>query len=804
MTRVAAQAAGRSVRSARRHTSIVVGLAGLFVSFAPASAAPVRSFNVAPGALGGVLISFGEQAGLSVGFNDPALARLRSPGVRGRLSNRQALRRLLTGTGASFVQIDARTIRVFAAKRTAPPRPPVPTPHTAPALPPMPLENPEIVVTASKQDIPLRDFPGTATIVELDPDFQARESAQGTAAIIARLPVLTSTNLGPGRNKIFIRGVADSSFNGSSPATIGQYLGDVRLTYNAPDPALNLYDVRRVEVLEGPQGTLYGTGAIGGVIRLVPYAPDLKANGGTASFGGVTVAHGGRGYDVAAMGNLVLMTGKAALRVVGYSAVEPGYIDDPSRRLSNINRSKSVGGRAALRLVPGDDWTVTIGGAMQNITARDGQYALRGQPPLQRNSVINQPFDNDYGLAYLTAERAIGGAHLTTTTSYVRHDVDTVYDATVDLLSPPRLFSEKLAIRLFSHETRLSQNSAKGSWVIGFTGLMARDRTTRALGDPAAPLPITGVRNANSELAVFGQYTHRVMPRLTVTLGGRLSYAHSSGEVIDDANVEADEPTRSQFRFSPTLALAWKVGDRFLAYVHAQSAFRPGLLEVAPAEADVEAQRVEPDTLSMAELGVRYGEKGRDRLSFAASMAAVRWTDIQSDLIDNTGLPYTTNIGDGRILSFEVQGDWRISESLNLEAALFLNDSRLAKPAPSFAAADERELPNIPHVGARIAASYRTWLDQHTRLTFDGSARYVGASNLGIGEPLEVSQGRYVNTSIGARLSRGAIGLSVDVTNLGDVRGNRFAYGNPFGIAQKNQITPLVPRRIRVGIDLRF
>lgn len=799
--RVAGLMAGRLVRSANRPLQIAAGLALLVYPMAGASAADLRTFNVAPGELGGVLVIFGKQAGMSVGLTDPSLARRHSPGARGQLSNRDALRRILTGTGATFVQIDARTVRVLLATPPAKARPPVPR---RPVEPVELIDQPEIIVTASKQETLLRDYPGTVTILGLDPDKLARDSAQWTAAIVARMPSLASTNLGPGRNKIFIRGVADSSFNGSSPATIGQYLGDVRLTYNAPDPALNLYDVGSVEVLEGPQGTLYGAGAIGGIIRLVPNPADIRDNRASASIGGVSVAHGDQGFDAAAMVNLIVIPGEVAFRAVVYAAEEPGYIDDPSRNISNINRTKSRGGRMALRLNPGDDWTVTLGGAMQNIATRDGQYALRGQPPLQRTSVIDQPFDNDYSLAYLTAGRRIGDAQLTTTTSYVRHDVDTVYDATVNPMSPPRQFSEKLAIRLLSHETRLSKTSARGSWIVGFTGLMARDRTSRALGDPVAPLPITGVRNVNSEIAAFGQYTHMLVLGLTATVGGRLSYAHSGGEVLDDTNAEADERTRSQFRFSPTLALAWKVSDRFLAYVHTQSAFRPGLLEVAPAEADFDAQRVEPDSLSMVELGVRYGKRDRGGLSFAASVAAVRWTDIQSDLIDIAGLPYTTNIGDGRILSFEAQAGWRISKALTLEAALFLNNSRLAKPAPSFAAADERELPNIPHVGARVAASYRIWVDRHTELTLDGTARYVGESQLGIGEPLEASQGGYVNTSIGARLSRGAVGLSFDVTNLGNVRGNRFAFGNPFGIAQQNQITPLVPRRIRAGIDLRF
>lgn len=800
---VGTRAAGRSVQSGKHRANIIAGLVLLAVPFSPAFAAAVRTFNIAPGELGGVLVAFGEQAGMSVGLTDSTLARRHSPGARGRLSKGQALRRILTGTGASFLQIDARTVRITASRISAKPRTSIPPRQVAP-VDTAPTDVPEIIVTASKQDTPLRNYAGTATIIDLEAEKIARESAQGTAAIVARMPVLASTNLGPGRNKVFIRGVADSSFNGSSPATIGQYLGDVRLTYNAPDPALNLYDIRRVEVLEGPQGTLYGTGAIGGIIRLVPNQPDLRDNGASASIGGVSVAHGDQGFDAAGMLNLVLIPGRLAVRAVAYATDEPGYIDDPSRHLSNVNRTKSHGGRAALRVEPGDDWAVTIGGAMQNIASQDGQYAVRGLPPLQRNSFLDQPFDNDYGLAYLTASRRIEGAQLTTTTSFVRHDVDTIYDATLDTLSPPRQFAEQRAIRLFSHETRLARSSATESWVIGVNGLMARDRTTRALGDPIAPLPIAGVRNLNSEIAIFGQYSHIIGPRLTATVGGRLSYAHSSGELLNDAIAESAEPNRSQLRFSPTVALAWNVGSRFIAYAHAQSAFRPGLLEVAPAGASLNAERIEPDSLSMIELGARFGEQGRDRLSLATSIAAVRWTDIQSDLIDMSGLPYTTNIGDGRILSFEALASWTISKALNVEAALFLNDSRLAKPAPDFAAADELELPNIPRLGARIAAGYRARVDHRTELTIDGAARYVGASRLGIGAPLDIPQGKYVNTSIGARLSRGAIGLSVDVTNLLDVHGNRFAFGNPFGIEQRNQITPLVPRRVRVGVDVRF
>jgi len=213
---------------------------------------------------------------------------------------------------------------------------------------------------------------------------------------------------------------------------------------------------------------------------------------------------------------------------------------------------------------------------------------------------------------------------------------------------------------------------------------------------------------------------------------------------------------------------------------------------------------VESDTLSMFEVGVRFGRPGIDRFTFEASASHERWSDIQSDLIDDAGLPFTTNIGDGRITSLEAKGSWRLTTMLTLDASLFLNNSRLAKPAPEFASANERDLPNIARAGGRLAASYQHRFNSSTTLTLDGAIRYVGHSELGIGAPLDVSQGNYLDTAIGGRLSLGEWGLSVDVTNLADARGNRFSYGNPFGIGLRNQVTPLVPRRVRLGIDVRF
>jgi hypothetical protein len=89
-------------------------------------------------------------------------------------------------------------------------------------------------------------------------------------------------------------------------------------------------------------------------------------------------------------------------------------------------------------------------------------------------------------------------------------------------------------------------------------------------------------------------------------------------------------------------------------------------------------------------------------------------------------------------------------------------------------------------------------------LTSEASLRYVGASRLGVGPLQNILQGNYFVGDLGARLDFGKYGVSLDITNIGDVRSNSFSFGNPFGLAQRDQITPLRPRTIRLGIDTRF
>ncbi|MFL6845414.1 MAG: TonB-dependent receptor domain-containing protein [Allosphingosinicella sp.] len=773
---------------------------------APAAVAQTLSFDIRPGRLSDALVALGEQARITVDASDPRLASIPSRAVRGRMPVEAALARLLAGTGYSFRFVAPGAVRIVREPvplpRLVQPRP-KPAPPPAAAEPPAPA--PDIIVTASKQGTALARFPGTVHILDLAPEESSRLGARGSEAIVNRLPMLASTSLGPGRNKLYIRGVADSSFNGPSQSIVGQYLGDVRLTFNAPDPSLQLYDIRSVELLEGPQGTLYGTGSLGGILRLVPNEPDPAAFAAAASAGILAVSHGGWGGDISAMLNLPVVRDRLALRVVGYASEEPGYIDDLGRGRRDVNHTQVHGGRAALRLERGGGWTFEVGGVAQYVSGRDGQYATRGLPPLSRRSSVAQPFDNDYLLGQFTLRKRWKDVELMSSTGLVKHVLESQFDATgFPGTRGTQLFTEDVDIVLLSNETRLSRPDARGvGWVAGWSLVRDVNRISRSLGPPAAPLPITGVRNAVTEAALFGQYSRQLTPRLLATLGGRATYSETVGRPTGEGP-EVDGPKRSDFRASPTAALTWQAGRHRLAYVRYQQGFRAGGLAIAATGSATTAERFESDSLASLEAGVRVGRRDVDPLSFDVAVSYARWSDIQADLIDIRGLPFTANIGDGRIFGFEAEAALRATPSLRFDAALFLNDSALVSPRPAFAAADERDLPNIATAGARVGAHFETRLNLAMALSVDGSLRYVGKSQLGIGPPIDIQQGGYLDGELGARLDFGRFGLSLDITNVGDVRGNRFSFGNPFAVADRTQVTPLRPRAARIGIDAAF
>ncbi|PSJ36457.1 TonB-dependent receptor [Allosphingosinicella deserti] len=779
-----------------------------------AEAAQRHRLHLPAGRLGEAANALGRQAGISIGIRDPALAATPVPAVQGRLSVEDALKRMLVRAGARAVPLGPRTWLIVAAPvqapqpRTTPQRiakrePTKPRPRPMRPVAAVETEAEEIVVTGSKRRLALADYPGVATLI--DGDDPAFVGLRGSEGLVERVSAVTSTHLGPGRNKLFLRGIADSSFNGPTQATVGQYLGETRLNYNAPDPDLKLHDVQRIEILPGPQGTLYGAGSVGGIIRVLPNAPNLYDLENAASAGVSAVQHGGIGGDLAGLINVPIAPGRAALRLSGYGESEAGYIDDLGRGLDDVNRTRTIGGRAALRLRSGSGWTVDLGLTGQRIRGEDAQFAERDGPPLTRHSVVPQDFRNGYALADVVVSKQWDDLHFVTATGLVRQTLTEHYDSTRGN-GPPTQFEQRTEVTMLSADARLSREAPQGrGWLIGASMISNRSEQSRALGAPGALKPITGVRNGIEEATVYGEASVGLTDMLTLTGGARISHSRLSGAALDApiafaALLRTIEASRSETSFLPSIALSGEASPRLSFFLRYQEGFRPGGLSVT----GILVQRFRNDRVATLEGGFRLlGGPERD-VEAAASVSYTRWSDIQADIIDFDGLPTTTNIGDGRIYTLDLRAGWRPASGLSFDVAAVLNDSRVTNPAPSVIMTPSAPLPNVAKVNARIGAEYHAPLGPDLALRLTASARYIGRSRLGIGPILGEPQGDWVDTRLGARLERGRHAWSLTVSNLLDEVGNRFAFGSPFTLAETRQITPMQPRTVRLGWDVTF
>lgn len=738
--------------------------------------------------------------------------------LRGRMTAAHALEVMLRGTPLRARRVAPATYLIERAPvlrrlaRAAPTPPPPASGLDAQA-------EDEIVVTGSKRDVPLYAYPGGVEIIDGE-SVSLAEGQRGTEAIESRVASVASTHLGPGRNKLFIRGIADSSFVGPTQSTVGQYWGASRISYSAPDPNLKLYDVQRIEVLEGPQGTLYGAGSLGGVVRVVPRAPSLIETGGSAWGGASAVQHGDPGFDGGAIFNIPLVEDRLAFRALAFGSVEGGYIDDVGRGLKDVNRVQTVGGRAALRLNPGGGWTIDLSGVGQRIHGDDSQYAERNVGGLARSSTIAQPFRNDYWLSDLVARKSWGDIELTSSLGYARQNVFELFEGpTLTDPGDPAIkpmadavatgFSQDNRISMLTAEARLTRRGPEGSgWLIAASLLSNDAQVKRRMGETAFAAPLTGVTNHVDEATIYGEATVRLQPRITLTLGGRLTQSCLSGtsEDVVVALAFRNDPdaqrSRTERRFLPSASIAYRPSDRLTLFARYQQGFRPGGIAVR----EDFIQRFEGDRVSTTEGGFRYIGQSLD-LSGSASWSI--WRHIQADLIDGYGFPTTANVGDGEVLSIGFSGRWRPARGLELDAALYLNHSKVTESAyviqsiPLVPGVGER-LPNIADATGRIGFAYSAPVADKLDLTLNGFARYVGKSTLGIGPILGRLQGDYLDTGMEIRIGSPRRGLSLSVTNLLDARGNRFALGSPFLIRDRDQITPLRPRTVRLGFDLNF
>jgi len=777
------------------------------------AAEPVR-FVIAAQPLPDAVLAFGAQSGVSIGSGAAASCGHSRP-VRGAFEVEAALTRLLAGTGCTWRRIDARAFVIVRAA-SGPSGSPAPQPGTSVQdAPPTQLD--DVVVTATKQDTALAQAPYALSVLD-GQDFDAA-GRRDTADLATRLSGVTITNLGPGRNKIYVRGLADGPLTGQTQATVGLYLDGARLTYDVPDPDLRLIDIERVELLRGPQGTLYGAGTIGGILQIVTRAPDPTAYSAEI-FAGAAVAEGaGVSRSVDLVVNAPLLRNRLAVRAVGYNEVIAGTIDDVNLGLENIGGTVRRGVRLAVLWRIDPAWSLRLGYVAQTLHSDDSQYGFSALGGDRRALSLREPSSNDFDGLSASLSGDLGWARLKIDTAIQSHGLDRRYDATMAAsrfgglgVSP---YDESDSIDASETEITLaSRPGGRLNWLLGlFASEYSHDRTGALTQSAPARLLYDSRRHDHTdETALYGQASWALTDRLRITAGARLFHlgvetratAHQGGLVSDSL---ADD--RSDSGFAPKLVVEYALRDNLLLYVQGSEGYRAGGFNAGAALGQSYAavgglqpyRRFRSDELVSYEAGARV-RAWNDSLAARVALFALDWRAIQSDRIGADGLPFTGNIGNAQSIGLEGELAWT-SGSWRIDANLMAVNPDLNDPDPGFPLPARQDLSGVSHVVANLAgrrdltfASRPAWVS--------GSLGYVGAADLIFSSTQRSPMGDYWTSDLAAGVDFGGWSATARLDNVLGSAGDTFAYGNPFLVGVTQVTTPQRPRALAVSISRRF
>jgi outer membrane receptor protein involved in Fe transport len=765
----------------------------------PRAASARGAIDIPATTLPAALALLARQAGVSIGWPAP-LPALRTPAVRGRLTAAAALARLLRGTPYRAVAAASGVWRIEPSP--PPPRSPTRRPLPSPAaahLPPPDGPGADIVVTATKRDQRVATIAAALAVADRD-TLATIADTPDTGTLARQVTGLSATNLGPGRDRLFIRGVADSPFDGFGQSSVSVQLDDARLTYDAPDPGLRLVDMARVEVLKGPQGPLYGTGALGGVFRLVPEKPALGAPAAWLSLGGSVGRHGAPAGAIDAMIDVPLVTDRLGLRAVGYRSGQAGWIDtaDGAR---GINHGVTSGGRVALRARPGRDWTIDVQGVAQASAIADSQYTERPHA-LSRTARLPEPQDTDIAIAGFAASGPLGTLTATLAASATWQNLAATYDASTQATAlggvAPATYRDRRAYRVTNYEARVAGSRGAIDWLAGASLLSATTDATGTLATAGGDRPVLRFRREIGEAAAFSEATWRIAPAWAMTGGVRLFRS-----AVDDRRRENDDQasaSQTVVRASPSLSLAWMPRSRLIVFARYASALRAGGAEsgLGPGQP---ASAYRADELSTIDLGLRWSDAA-GRIAIDAGLFGSRWSHVQADLIGPTGLISTRNAGDAGNRGAELTVRWRPTSRWTLAGGLLAQSARLEESAVA-ASGGDRRLPVVPDLAGHIEAGYGFDAgDWRHRAGLRVS--YVGETRLGFDPGLDRESEAVPLAALSWTTSRGGWSWQATLDNVTDTRADSFAFGNPFTIAATAQHTPVRPRTLTLAIRRRW
>lgn len=641
----------------------------------------------------------------------------------------------------------------------------------------------EIVVTASKS--------AATTVLKAPTSIQAisgeslqKQGVIGFMDVAGKIPGLAVQDLGPGDRKYVIRGISSTG-----ASTTGVYYDEAVISgSNANDGGgfqsdIRLYDLDRIEVLRGPQGTLYGAGSMSGTIRFITKKPDLNEFSGYVSGEVSSTSHGGTNYNANGALNLPVVSDKVALRLVGWGIDDSGFVDqvrvgaslnNPIGLVRNVNNDNVLGGRAILRIQPTSALTIDASYTRQRSTTNGSSrytpegitaFEVQGAPIIQGCDLCNTdvgrtPREDNLEVYSLTANYTTSFGTFTATTNQFNRDHDYNIDNTAILTSfgvpLPVVTFETVKRKVNSSELRFASDfDFPVNFVIGGfrqretsdldIGMLAINGEGRPIGrfsslnsqdallNPGVGSTVFGRTDYRSgtQYAAFGEATWNVTEKLKLmgglryfseTLNGVQQNTHLVGGFPEGVESEAPVVNEEQTNNKLTFKLnaSYAFDESLLVYATASQGFRSGGLN-PPSIFGPIPPSFGPDTLWNYEIGAKGRLFGR-LLEYQVNAYWINWKDIQvQEVTQVAALHYIGNAGNAVSKGIEFELTARPIQYLTMNLAGSFQDAYLTEGAtPEELAAN----PTRGVTGDKLPDvpkfQYSLGLDYTAPLPFDG------------------------------------------------------------------------------------
>lgn len=622
----------------------------------------------------------------------------------------------------------------------------------------------EVTVTARKRSESMLDIPISINVVS--ESVIENMGAKDYTDLLGSVPSLTAYQNGPGRTRISIRGIANGGGNDNdtqNQETVGIYLDEIPISMGAMNPEFSLFDLERVEVLRGPQGTLYGAGSMTGTIRLVSKKPDFDGVSGKIEANLATISQGSQDYSTKGVINLPIIDDVLALRASGYFVENGGFIDNVTTGEKDINEGGSTGGRISALWNASEKLTVNASFFTHDYSDDARPEDLDRAPELSRDYTSFDGYDDEMKIYNLTATYDLGWAELVSSSSYFDRTVINrrSLDDLIAVALPPETIPHELVdttdTEVTVQELRLaSTNDSPLQWTVGayydkkdvfylntfpvpgVDALTGLDAAT--FGAPKDNL-YYGYDDLTVETYAFFGEAYYDIGDWTVTAGLRyfnwkqdISF-YQSGMFNGEANSDT-RPTGTTDGVNPKLNISYDINDDVLLYAQAAKGFRYGGINGAIPESVCseelgEVQRqggdtrfFDPDETWNYEFGAK-GKTADGRMTFNATVFQIEWTDMQTSRAFDCGFGFRENVGQATSQGIELEMTAKPTDNLSIVAGGSYTDATLDQDVPNLKAKSGDPAPFVPKLLLSGSVEYSRPINDDIEGFIYASAQYI-------------------------------------------------------------------------------